>query len=653
MSNLGGGFHIRSVKGHCPPMKITSFLKFALATAALLLCFATNSSAQILYSQLTSANPVRYQLRQVNGDGSGDTAVALPFANVTNPVWSRDAGLYAVTATDPNRPNDNGMNVYVINPATGARQQITNYQDNPPDPVTRTYSFHLPYYKAFSPDRGAMAVSRFFVTAGPNGTSQVTPVLEVFSTATPANPLIVHQHRGRANTHHGLEGVDWHPAANILVTPLESSAPWLRDSRFTEPATALFRLDPVDGAVNKGLAQQITFPRADVAADFSFRWAEHDYLPRFSPNGVGVAYVRSIQGFSSGGVEPDIQSLRILNFNTGGDIEVVRFSAGSYVTSLDWSPDGGALVFSMGPQENGSTGLQQNATLQAIEIYIVNVDSTGFRRLRGGGATAPAWRPNVAQQPAVLGNVATRMRVGSGDNAMIGGFIINGSESKKVIVRGMGPSLGAVGVQGALTNPILELFQGNTLIATNDNWQQASNVNEIPNGFAPSDPRESVIVTTLAPGSYTAVIRGVGGETGIGVVETYAIGQTSNSKLANFSTRGFVESGDNAMIGGFIATGASSRVLLRAMGPSLRNAGIGNPLQDPTLQLIDGNGATVTINDNWQQATNANEIPNGFAPSDGRESAIVATLTPGNYTAIVRGSGNTTGVALVEAYHLQ
>jgi hypothetical protein len=332
---------------------------------------------------------------------------------------------------------------------------------------------------------------------------------------------------------------------------------------------------------------------------------------------------------------------------------VARFNAGFYVTSLDWSPDGGALVFSMGPQENGSSGLQQNAALQAIEIYVINVDGTGFRRLRGAGATAPAWRPNVAQPPPVLGNVATRMRVGNGDNAMIGGFIINGTQAKKVIIRGMGPSLANVGIQGALSNPMLELFQGNTLIATNDNWQQASNTNEIPNGFAPSDGRESIIVTTLAPGTYTAVIRGVGGETGIGVVETYDLSQNANSRLANFSTRGFVETGDNAMIGGFIATNGSSRVMLRAMGPSLRNAGIGNPLQDPTLQLINGNGATVAFNDDWQQAPNTNEIPSGFTPSDQRESVIVTTLSPGNYTAIVRGSGGSIGIALVEAYHLQ
>ncbi|MDP9099392.1 MAG: hypothetical protein M3N48_10440, partial [Verrucomicrobiota bacterium] len=274
-------------------------------------------------------------------------------------------------------------------------------------------------------------------------------------------------------------------------------------------------------------------------------------------------------------------------------------------------------------------------------------------RLRGAGSATPAWRPAVAQQPAVLGNISTRMRVGSGDNAMIGGFIITGSEPKKVIIRGMGPSLGTVGVQGTLSDPFLELHQGNATIATNDNWQEAPNTNEIPNGFAPGDPRESVIVTTLTPGTYTAIVRGAHGETGIGIVEAYDLTQSANSKLANISTRGFVETGDNAMIGGLIISGGSGRVLLRAMGPSLQNAGVTNSLQDPTLQLINGNGATVSFNDNWQQAPNTNEIPNGFAPGDSRESVIVTLLTPGNYTAIVRGQNNTIGIALVEGYNLQ
>jgi hypothetical protein len=218
----------------------------------------------------------------------------------------------------------------------------------------------------------------------------------------------------------------------------------------------------------------------------------------------------------------------------------------------------------------------------------------------------------------------------------------------------MGPSLGALGVQGALSDPFLELHNGTgAIIATNDNWQQASNKNEIPNGFAPHDARESVIVTTLAPGNYTAVVRGAHGETGVGIAETYDLTESASSKLANISTRGFVETGDNAMIGGLIMSGGSAKVIVRAIGPSLQKVGIANALQDPTLELINGNGVSVASNDNWQQASNTSEIPNGFSPTDPRESVVVTTLSAGNYTAVVRGKNNTVGIAVVEAYNLQ
>jgi hypothetical protein len=638
-------------------MKITSLLKFPLATLALLLGFAAESSAQILYGQLTSINPERYQLRQVNGDGSGDTAVALPFPNVAGPVWSRDGALYAVNATDPNRPNDRGQNVYVINPATGARQQITNYVDNPPN-QTNFYSFNLPYYKAFSPDRSAIAVSRFFVTTGPSGTSEVIPVLEVFSTATPANPLIVHQARTRP--HHTLEGVDWHPAAPILVTPLEAAAPWLRDSRFTEPATALFRLEPVDGAVNKGRSQQITFPRADVAADFSYRWAEHDYLPRFSPNGSGVAYVRSIQGFSlARGTEPNIQSLRILNFNTGADIEVARFSTGNYVNSLDWSADGTALAFSMGPQENGGSGLQQNAASPTLEIYVINVDGTGFRRLRGAGATTPGWKPFTAPPPQAsrrqLLNISSRMQVAADPNQLIGGFIITGSEPKTVIILATGPSLEQFHLTGLLADPILELYQGQTLIASNDNWEVPDKAAIEATKFQPSHRLESALLRTLPPGDYTAVVRGTNGP-GIGTVQVYDLAANSNSSLANISSRGRIEPGDEkALIAGFIVDGnggAESRVIVRALGPSLSGF-LPGALDDPTLEVKNANGSTLALNDDWEQSTQAAEIrARNFAPGDRRDSAVMIAPPPGAYTAIVRGKGNATGVAVVDVYNL-
>ena len=168
------------------------------------------------------------------------------------------------------------------------------------------------------------------------------------------------------------------------------------------------------------------------------------------------------------------------------------------------------------------------------------------------------------------------------------------------------------------------------------------------------------MVQTLAPAAYTAIVRGKGGTSGVALVEAYDLDPNANSKLANISTRGFVGTGDNVMIGGFIVGGGlgvngagSEEVLVRGLGPSLTQHGVPNALQDPTLELHDGNGALIASNDNWK-ATQQSEIQaTGLAPHDDRESAILATLVQGNYTVILRGKNNTTGVGLVEVYKVQ
>jgi hypothetical protein len=265
----------------------------------------------------------------------------------------------------------------------------------------------------------------------------------------------------------------------------------------------------------------------------------------------------------------------------------------------------------------------------------------------------------VAALPSPLSqllNISTRLRVLTDENVLIGGFIITGADAKTVIIRGLGPSLTSQGVPGALQDPTLELHQGNTTIATNDNWkdtqEQAINASTIP----PTNDLESAIVATLNPGAYTAILAGKNGGTGVGLVEVYDLSQPANSQLANISTRGFVDTGDNAMIGGMILgpnNAASSRVIVRAIGPSLQNAGVANPLQDPTLELHDGSGTTIASNDNWKDTQQSDVEATTIPPTDDRESAIVATLSPGPYTAIVRGKSDTTGVALVEVYNLQ
>jgi hypothetical protein len=248
--------------------------------------------------------------------------------------------------------------------------------------------------------------------------------------------------------------------------------------------------------------------------------------------------------------------------------------------------------------------------------------------------------------------------VQAGDNALIGGFILTGNDSKQVIIRALGPSLGANGMPGALSDPTLDLYDASgQLLASNDNWKESSQAQIQATGIAPSDPLESVILTTLTGNSsYTAVVRGKNGATGVGLVEVYDLGLGATSKLANISTRGFVDTGDNVMIGGFIVGGSAAeqtRIVVRAIGPSLSALGIANALPDPTLSLYDSNGTVLATNDNWQDGHQPEIMAAGLAPTDDRESALFESLSPGAYTAIVAGKNGAVGVGLVEAYNIR
>lgn len=257
---------------------------------------------------------------------------------------------------------------------------------------------------------------------------------------------------------------------------------------------------------------------------------------------------------------------------------------------------------------------------------------------------------------AQLLNISTRLRVQAGDNVLIGGFIVTGADQKKIIIRALGPSLGNAGVSGALPDPVLELHDHTgATIAVNDNWKESQQAEIEATGIPPNNALESAIVRTLPPGSYTAIVRGNNNTTGIGLVETYDLDQAAHSKLANISTRGFVETSDNVMIGGLItgpAGTANARVIVRGIGPSLTAAGVPGALQDPTLELHDGNGATMAANDNWRDTQEIEIEATGLVPTQEAEAAIVATVAPGNYTAIMRGKNNGTGVGLVETYDI-
>lgn len=255
---------------------------------------------------------------------------------------------------------------------------------------------------------------------------------------------------------------------------------------------------------------------------------------------------------------------------------------------------------------------------------------------------------------AKLLNISTRADVQTGDDLAIGGFIITGSDTKKLLLRGIGPSLnvGGAPLPGRLQNPVIALYDSSgALIAQNNDWKSSQQAEIEATGIAPEDRLESALLVDLPPEAYTVHLRGVNGGTGVGLIELYDLAQPG-SRLANISTRSRVGTGDRVMIGGFIIgpnNGRSAGVLVRGLGPSLTS--VPNPLQDPSLELRNENGMLLASNDDWK-ANEAQVTATGLAPADDREPALATDLAPGNYTAILQGKESTPGVGVVEIYHL-
>jgi hypothetical protein len=406
---------------------------------------------------------------------------------------------------------------------------------------------------------------------------------------------------------------------------------------------AFLDIGSASGAVNHngtliGLRTYASPASLNTAPDFNF-------VHSFNAIDSGIAFngIRSIlYGVNSNTDE-------IIAYNTTTYAELFRLSIGEDIGFISNLFATGTLVASADGQ------------------WLALETDSGIRLFQVAGGPAPT--PTPASQ---LSNISTRAFVQTGDNVVIGGFIVQGTDQKRVIVRAIGPELTQYGVPDVLTNPTLELHDSTgALIASNDNWRHtviggiimSDQVRDIRNsGHAPTDGRESAIIADLPPGNYTAIVRGVNDTMGVGLVEVYDLNPGSNSILGNISTRSYVQTDDNVMIGGFIVTGTQpKRVILRAIGPELSQYGVPTPLPDPTLELHDSTGALIGSNDDWQHTIVGGVITNdqvrdirnsGHAPTDGRESAIIATLQPGNYTGIVRGKNIITGVALAEVYDL-
>jgi uncharacterized delta-60 repeat protein len=305
-------------------------------------------------------------------------------------------------------------------------------------------------------------------------------------------------------------------------------------------------------------------------------------------------------------------------------------------------------------------GCAGSLTNDATQVRSIALQQFG-RVLAGGVFTSynNQLRDNVVRLfdgAASFQNLSARAHVFTGERILITGFIIEGSENGTVLIRGLGPSLGAFGVPTPLSDPILSVFDHTgARIAVNDNWKSTQQAQIQATGLAPPNNLDAAILITLSPGAYTAFLQGKAMGTGIGLAEVYDVDPNANAQPTNLSARAFVGTGNDVLIGGTIIggnPGSLQRVLVRALGPSLANAGVANPLANPTLSLRDANGNVIANNDNWKDSQQVDVAATGKAPPNDLESAILVLLAPGKYTAIVAGKNGTTGVALLEFYGL-
>jgi uncharacterized protein YggT (Ycf19 family) len=458
------------------------------------------------------------------------------------------------------------------------------------------------------------------------------------------------------------------PATALLSSLFVSSANGRALGQNTPPAMAAdgtLRVGaPYDGIVTLNSATLFQFTRPTDANRYDAQRSIEEGIDTIMGLVYSLTNFTPIDLFSwsaPGQRNSDVGATRYFSID-GGVTNIINFNNNPNGSFADWAS--GACPQAHPYVQNAFPCVGQFSDVSATSPEGIHLDVIGY---------------DLAQPqtgPPRLGNISTRSFVQTGDNVMIGGFIVQGTGPKRVIIRAIGPELGLppYNIANALANPTLELHDGTgAVIATNDDWQTtiiggiitSSQVSDIQNsGHTPTAASESAIIADLQPGNYTAIVRGVSNTTGVALVEVYDLNPAASSSLGNISTRSFVQTNDNVMIGGFIVQGTGpKRVIIRAIGPELGAPPFNVPsaLANPTLELRNQAGALMASNDDWQTtvisgiitSSQVSDIQNsGHAPTAASESAIIANLSPGNYTAIVRGVNNTTGVALVEVYDL-
>lgn len=432
------------------------------------------------------------------------------------------------------------------------------------------------------------------------------------------------------------------------------------------PGTAITGFPP--GIITNGALHAADGPATQAHADFATAYTDFAALaspPANNMSGVdlgGKTLTPGVYRFNT-----EATSGGMLTFDAQGDpnarfviqIGTTLITTGASSVVLINGADARNIYFQVGSSATlgGGSSFIGNILAYAAITTVSGTNLTGRLlalteavTLDTNNVTNPGLTP---ASPAHLLNISTRLKVQTGDNVSIGGFIITGNASKTVIVRGIGPSLPPE-ITGRLADPTLELHGPSGLVIINDNWRDSQEAQIQGSGLAPTNDLEPTIIASLAPGNYTAIIAGKNDSEGVGLAEIYDLEVGSDSKLANLSGRGFVQTGSNVMIAGFIfGNGTNSeRVIIRALGPSI--PGIDDLLADPTLNLHDTNGTMMMSNDNWKDDANQEIeiIATGLAPQNDLESAMVMTLPPGHFTAIVAGKNSGTGVALAEVYHL-
>jgi NHL repeat len=494
----------------------------------------------------------------------------------------------------------------------------------------------------------------------------------------PANPIYKFNPAGTRTVFTSGTYVDW--LAFDSKGNLFAGAP---------PANVILKITPAGVATN--FATGIT--PAGIAFDaagnlFAINTAGTGSIVKYTPTGTPTSFVSNLGGGGPTGLAFDSNRNLYVSFsgnNMAGGGSIVKFAPNGtsspfasglflpaglavdssnnvYVADLgsgsvfQFTPTGTKTTFASGLSSPRSLAFDQNAVL-----YVGEFGTHDIVKFPGGVKTAfshddtfiggLAFEPSTAQ----LKNISTRASVKTGAGVTIAGFIVSGTDAKQVLIRGLGPTLAQHGISNPLQDPTLDLHNSTGSIVKNDDWQTASNSNQIPSSLRPTDSREAAILTTLQPGNYTAILAGKSG-TGIGLVEVYDLAPSVFAELTNVSTRGFVGTGEAVMIAGFITGGGngSTQVLIRGLGPTLGQPPFNVPgvLADPFLTLVDSNGNR-TSNNNWRDAQQAAIQATGLAPPNNLESAIVVTVPPGNYTAILSGNGGGTGIGLVEVFKLR